>query len=211
MSKILSMLGQGGWPMIPILLGSLIALAIIIERAFALRRTRVLNEEVLKAISAYDGEASAQKTLHICHEARGPFARLIEEVLNARHLEHAQALESMRATGRTQVSTLERGLTVLEIVAAISPLMGLLGTVLGMITVFDAITSHGIGNPQVLSEGISKALITTVAGMTAAIPALAFHSWFTRRVDQLSTEMQERATAFILRVQVRGDKQPMLF
>ena len=107
----------------------------------------------------------------------------------------------MHAAGRTQVGTLERGLTVLEIITGISPLLGLLGTVLGMVTVFNAITAAGLGNPQVLSGGISKALVTTVAGLTVAIPALACHTWFSRRVDDLAVEMQDRATGFIAKLQ----------
>ncbi|MDP7639362.1 MAG: MotA/TolQ/ExbB proton channel family protein, partial [Candidatus Hydrogenedentes bacterium] len=97
---------------------------------------------------------------------------------------------------------LERGLTLLEIVAGISPLIGLLGTVLGMVTVFDAITAEGIGNPQVLSNGISKALVTTVAGLCIAIPSLAFHSYFSRRVESLAMEMQDVAMGFITKVRM---------
>ena len=107
----------------------------------------------------------------------------------------------MHATGRSQVGTLERGLTLLEIIANVSPLLRLLGTVLGMVAVFDAITTEGLGNPQVLSEGISKALVTTVAGLCVAIPALACHSWFSRRVDDLATEMQDRATGLVAKLQ----------
>jgi biopolymer transport protein ExbB len=76
-----------------------------------------------------------------------------------------------------------------------------LGTVLGMVTVFNAITAKGIGNPQVLSGGISKALITTVVGLFIAIPALGFHSWLSKRVDEFATQMQDRATSFIGRIQ----------
>ena len=92
---------------------------------------------------------------------------------------------------------LDRGLIVLEIVAGISPLIGLLGTVLGMVTVFDAIAVQGLGNAQVLSEGISKALVTTVGGLCVAIPALAFHSIFSRRVESLAVEMHDLATGFL--------------
>jgi len=109
----------------------------------------------------------------------------------------------MRTAGRTQVDRLERGLTVLEIVAAVSPLIGLLGTVLGMVAVFNAITAEGLGNPQILSAGISQALVTTVAGLTVAIPALAFHSLLTKRVDMYAVEMQDRATTFIFKMHGR--------
>jgi biopolymer transport protein ExbB len=109
-------------------------------------------------------------------------------------------MQTMEAVGRTQVGVLERGLTLLEIIAGTSPLLGLLGTVLGMVTVFNAITLQGIGNPQVLSKGISQALITTVAGLCVAIPALASHSWLARRVDDLADEMHHRAAGFLGKV-----------
>lgn len=201
MFETLAMLKQGGWPMIPLAICSVTALTIVIERALALRRDLIIDPRVVRMVNDYAGDASVEAAMATCRRAQGPFARIIEEVLKARHLPHSQALETMRATGRTQVGTLERGLTVLEIVAGISPLIGLLGTVLGMVTVFDAISARGVGNPQILSEGISKALVTTIAGLSIAIPSLAFHSWFSRRVEDLAVEMQDRATSFIVKVQ----------
>ena len=201
MRNMFQMISDGGFIMLPIALCSIIAVAIIIERSMSLRRHRVLDARVLRLLTEYRGEEHAQQAIITCQRSRGAFARIIEEVIRVRHLDHAQAIESMHAVGRTQVGRLERGLTVLEIVAGVSPLLGLLGTVLGMVTVFNAITSQGLGNPQVLSEGISKALITTVAGLCVAIPALAFHSLFTKRVEDLAAEMQDRATSFIVKLQ----------
>jgi biopolymer transport protein ExbB len=187
--------------MFPLAICSLAGLTIIIERFVALRRASVIDPLVVQLVEKYGERTSPDEAILVCRRARGPFARLIEEVIRARHLDHVQALEMMHATGRTQVGMLERGLTILEIIAGVSPLLGLLGTVLGMVAVFDAITTEGLGNPQILSEGISKALVTTVAGLTVAIPALACHSWFSRRVDDLAVEMQDRATGFIAKLQ----------
>ena len=195
------MLRAGGWIMFPLAVCSLTGLAIIIERFIALRRQVVIDPIVLQLVSEYSETTSSEKAMALCRRARGPFARLVEEVIRGRRLDHVQALEMMHATGRSQVGTLERGLTLLEIIANVSPLLGLLGTVLGMVAVFDAITTEGLGNPQVLSEGISKALVTTVAGLCVAIPALACHSWFSRRVDDLATEMQDRATGLVAKLQ----------
>ncbi len=186
--------------MVPLAVCSLAALTIIIERSFALRRFVVIDPHITRLMDQYEGEGHADAAILACRRSNGPFARIIEEVLRARRLDHSQVLETMHSTGRSQLGTLERGLTILEIVAGISPLIGLLGTVLGMVTVFDAITIEGIGNPQVLSDGISKALITTVAGLVVAIPALAMHSWFSRRVEDLAAEMQDRATGFIFKL-----------
>lgn len=189
--------------MIPLALCSLIALAIVLERAFALRRQRVIETRLLHALESYQGtdEADATRLLGLCRRSNTPFARIIEEVIKTRHLEHAQAIEVMHAIGRTQLGRLERGLTIVEIIAGISPLIGLMGTVLGMVTVFNAITAEGLGNPQVLADGISKALVTTVAGLCVAIPALAFHGIFSKRVEDLATEMQNHATGFIVKLQ----------
>lgn len=201
MLETLAMLKQGGCIMFPLFACSLAAATIIIERCIALRKSAVFDPRALRVIDEYKGESDAEHALALSRRAQGPFARIVEEILKTRHLDHAHALEAMRATGRTQVGTLERGLTILEIVANVSPLLGLLGTVLGMVTVFNAITAKGIGNPQVLSGGISKALITTVVGLFIAIPALGFHSWLSKRVDTFATEMQDRATSFIGRIQ----------
>ena len=205
MIETLAMLKQGGWPMIPLAVCSLVAVTLIIERAIALRRRNVIDPRVIDLVDGYDGDSSPENAVLACCRARGAFARIVREVIETRGLDHAQAIETMHAVGRTQVGRLERGLTLMRIIADISPLIGLLGTVLGMVTVFNAITTRGLGDPQVLSDGISKALITTVAGLCVAIPALAFHGIFTKRVDELAVEMQDRATSFIVKLQgMRG-------
>ncbi|MBI5095302.1 MAG: MotA/TolQ/ExbB proton channel family protein [Candidatus Hydrogenedentes bacterium] len=201
MSAALGILRQGGWVMFPIGLASLLAVTIVIERAIALRRRVVIDPRVLGIIEDYSGEASAERCLNACQHLRAPFARVIEDILKTRHLDLSQIMETMNLTGRSQISVLERGLTVLEIIGNTGPLLGLLGTVLGMISMFNAVTLRGLGNPQVLSDGIAKALVTTVGGLCVAIPAVAFHSWYCRRVDDLAAEMQDRATGFIFKMQ----------
>lgn len=202
MAEFFELFRQGGWPMYPLILCSLATVTVVIERAFALRRDRVISPEVVRVLHEYghDNGTSFGHMLSICKHAHGGFARIAEELIRMRHLTHAQLLETMHAVGRAHVGRLERGLTLLEIIAGISPLIGLLGTVLGMVSVFDAITSDGLGNPQVLSAGISKALVTTIAGLCVAIPALTFHGIYSKRVDELAVEMQERATAFLAKL-----------
>ncbi|MCH7909422.1 MAG: MotA/TolQ/ExbB proton channel family protein [Candidatus Hydrogenedentes bacterium] len=200
MFDAIDVLRQGGWPMIPLAFCSLAAVTIIIERLVALRRGRVLQAGVVDALRSYAGEDSVKPTLDVCMQSGGAFARIIEELLGARHLDHVHVIETVHVTGRREVGRLERGLIVLEIIAGISPLIGLLGTVLGMVTVFDAITAEGIGDPQVLSDGISKALITTVAGLCVAIPSLAFHSYLSNLVESMAIEMEELATGFSARM-----------
>tara|TARA_R110001592_G_scaffold98643_1_gene281422 strand:- start:492 stop:1109 length:618 start_codon:yes stop_codon:yes gene_type:complete len=204
MSEYIEMFRQGGWPMFPLAFCSVVTLTVIIERAFALRRDRVIAPEIVRILHEYghDNGTTISHMLAICKHSRGAFARIAEELIQLRHLTHAQLLETMHAVGRTHVGKLERGLTLLEIIAGISPLIGLLGTVLGMVSVFDAITAEGLGNPQVLADGISKALVTTIAGLCVAIPALTFHGIYSKRVDELAIEMQERATAFLAKLPI---------
>ena len=209
--EVISMLRHGGWILFPIGVCSLTGLAIVIERLVMLRRNRILDPRVVHLVDGFSDTMQPEAALEVCRRARGPFARIIEEIVRARHLPAAQVVETLQATGRTQMGLMERGLTVLEIIANVSPLLGLLGTVLGMVTVFNAITAEGVGNPRVLSEGISQALITTVAGLVVAIPAFAFHSWLSSRVDELATEMHERATVFVsrlhhIRLKMRGQQ-----
>lgn len=198
---------QGGWPMIPLGLCAVAAVAVILERALALRRARIIPQGIVDLVNVYQGDASVDSALRACRHSASGLARLIESLILSRRQNPAQLAETMNATGRREVERLERGLMVLEIVAGISPLIGLLGTVLGMVTVFDAITAEGLGNAQVLSSGISKALVTTVAGLIVAIPALAFYSYFSKRVESLANEMQELGTAFVAKL-VESRDQP---
>lgn len=192
---------KGGWPMAALAICSIAAVTLIIERAIALRRKRVIDSRVLAVIDNYHGETSAENAMLACRRAPGAFAHVVREIIETRRLDHAQAIETMHAVGRTQVARLERGLTVMEIIANVAPLIGLLGTVLGMLTVFSAIHQEGLDNPQVLSDGIAQALVTTVAGLCVAIPALAAHGIYSKRVDELAVEMQDRATSFIVKLQ----------
>lgn len=201
--ELVEMLRQGGWPMIPIGLCSIIGLAILVERLIVLRRGAVLNAEVVALVDTYNNDSKAENALLTCQNTKGAFARVVEEILKARHLNHAQVVETMHVAGRTQMGLMERGLTMLEIIAGASPLLGLLGTVLGMVNVFDAISVEGLGDPQVLSKGISQALVTTIAGLCVAIPAQAAHSWLSARVDDFATEMQERSTSFVAKLFVQ--------
>lgn len=188
--------------MVPLGLCSLAALTIIIERAFALRRSRVISVGIIDVMDVYQGKESVAPALDACDRSNSALANMCEDLINARNVDHVHLIETVHTAGRREVVKLERGLVVLEIVAGISPLIGLLGTVLGMVTVFDAISTQGIGNPQVLSEGISKALVTTVAGLIVAIPALAFHSYLSRHVESLAVELQDLATGFAAKLRI---------
>jgi biopolymer transport protein ExbB len=199
-TESLEFLKQGGWPMIPLAVCSVAALAVAFERLVALRRHRSLPQSIVDLIDLYQGEDSVASATKTCRKHPSPLARVVEVLIGSRNLDHHQMIEVLHSSGRKEVEKLERGLLILEVVAGISPLIGLLGTVLGMVNVFDAIATYGLGDAQVLSDGISKALVTTIAGLTIAIPALACHSYFSAKVDSIAIEIQEHAVGFVTRL-----------
>ncbi|MDK1022566.1 MAG: MotA/TolQ/ExbB proton channel family protein [Candidatus Hydrogenedentes bacterium] len=207
MREAIEFLQEGGWPMIPLAICSVSGLAVVLERFVALRRSRSIPQAIVGLIDLYQGEDSVESAIQTCRHSHSSLARIVEEMILARKQGYTHLVESLNAIGRREVERLERGLIVLEIVAGISPLIGLLGTVVGMVTVFDAISAEGLGNAQVLSGGISKALITTITGLSIGIPALAFHSYFSKCVESIAIEMQELTTSFASKLNVAHSKE----
>ncbi len=195
---MIQLLFRGGYTMIPILLCSVVSLAVIIERAVSLRAARVLPPSLLKELEgsgkSLDGLAGKLKG------TRGALAGVLAAGLENPGLSLAQNREVLLAAEKAAASRLERGLTLLEIVAVISPLLGLLGTVIGMVQVFDVISQVGAGHAQALSRGISQALISTIAGLVVAIPALIAHSAYSRKVDSLLLRIEQASARLLLRL-----------
>ena len=179
--------------MAPILLGSVIAAAIVIERAWALRRRRVVPDGVVRRVAKRLGEGAAALAEI---DDGSPLAQVIAAgVGNAGRGREPMQLAMQEAVDRAN-HDLQRYLTTLGIIASVTPLLGLLGTVVGMIEVFSALMLAGAGNARALAGGIAEALITTAAGLSVAIPALMFHRYFLRRVDDLALEMEQEAARF---------------
>ncbi len=183
--------------MAPILACSVVALAIIVERAWALRQKRVVPRHLVAQVwrQAQQGEVTeeAVKTLR----ANSPLGRILAVGLLNRHRERQVMKEAIEEAGRAVSTELDRFLTALGTIASITPLLGLLGTVVGMISVFSTITSLGVGNPAELAGGISQALITTAAGLSVAIPSLIFYRHFRGRVEALTIEMEQEAIKLV--------------
>ncbi len=171
--------------MVPILLCSVVAAAISVERLWSLQRGRIMPKNLLAQTwtAIKQEEFDQQKTREL--RLASPLGRVLAAgISNARR--GRDIMKEAIEEASTQVNhDLERYLTALGIIASIAPLLGLLGTVVGMIDVFDSLIAEGAGNANVLAGGISTALITTAAGMSVAIPALTFHRFFLRRVDEL--------------------------
>lgn len=187
----------GGWLMLPILACSVIALAIVAERFWSLQSKRIVPENLVGEI--WHLYRRKQLDLNRIQEIQtsSPLGRILGAGLV--NLNHSREImkESVEETGRHVVLELERYLNTLGTIASISPLLGLLGTVIGMIKVFATITSQGVGNPTILAGGISEALITTAAGLSVAIPSLMFYRYFRGRVDELVVYMEQEALKMV--------------
>ena len=194
---MLELVKAGGWLMVPILLCSVIAMAIVVERFWALRRDRIAPENLVAQVRqwARSGELSEERLRAM--RRRSSLGRVLAAGLSARDRSREVMKESIENVGRHVVHDLERYLNALGTIAAITPLLGLLGTVIGMIKVFAVITSQGVGDPGVLASGISEALLTTAAGLTVAIPALMFHRYFRGRIDGLVVTMEAEALKMV--------------
>jgi len=183
--------------MLPIIVCSIIAAAIIIERLWTLQPSRVLPRNLTRQVWEWVSKNQLNhqhiETLH--HGS--PLGEILAAGLANRHRERDIIKESIEDAGRQVVHDLERFLNSLGTIAAITPLLGLLGTVIGMVKVFAAITTHGVGDPTVLAGGISEALITTAAGLTVAIPSLIGYRYLRGRVDALSVRMEQEAITLV--------------
>ena len=195
----------GGWLMVPILLCSIIAVAIITERLWTLRQKKVIPEKLLTGIwNLLNKDSLTEK--HIDQIENGsPLGRVLAAGLINRHLSRGLIRESIEETGRHVVHEMERFMNTLGTISTITPLLGLLGTVIGMIKVFTAITVIGVGDPGQLAGGISEALITTAAGLTIAIPCLIFHRHLKRKIDELVVGMEQEAMKLVEFLQ--GDRK----
>ena len=183
---------MGGGPiMIPIFLCSIVAVAVVLERAVSLRKSRILRPELIEVIEAIRGPEDIAVIYNRCNILKGPFSAIIKRAISNTHLSREEKVLDIQATGRQEARVLERMLVVLEIITAITPLLGLLGTVLGMSQVFDVIAEVGLGETKAFSSGIAQALRTTIVGLGVAIPSLIAYTSFDKKVDSMILEMEK--------------------
>jgi len=197
MAAMWALLSRGGIVMIPLLLTSITGMAVIIERALFLRRRRIIKPGLIGLIERAGTFRDIRELKKSLGDEDGPFVNIIRTGLSHYGQSGDEIKSAMLDQGRQEARVLERGLVVLETVAGIAPLLGLLGTVLGMIKVFDVISVQGLGQTQSLSGGISEALLTTVVGLSIAIPALIFYNYFTHKVDDLILEIEKHSGELI--------------
>jgi len=187
----------GGWLMVPIILCSIVAVAIVGERLWALQRKKVIPKHLVAQIWHWYslGQLKDEQITQI--RKSSPLGRVLAAGLSNMNTSREVMKESIEEIGRHEVHDMERYLNTLGTIAAVSPLLGLLGTVIGMIKVFSVITMQGVGNPAVLSGGISQALITTAAGLSVAIPSLMLYRYLRGRVEELVVIMEGEAIKLV--------------
>jgi biopolymer transport protein ExbB len=195
--NVLELLMAGGWLMVLIVLCSIVVLAICVERLYTLNAKKIAPPHLLatvwKQLKAGEMDAARLRTLR----QSSPLGRILSAGLgNAYHGREVMKESIQEAAGHV-VYELERYLNTLGTIAAIAPLLGLLGTVVGMIKVFAEIMAQGTGNASVLAGGISEALITTAAGLTVAIPALVMHRYFIGKIDGIVVELEQETIKLV--------------
>ena len=194
---MLELIKAGGWLMWPIILCSIISLAIVAERFWSLRKKRIAPKHLVAQVYQWEKVGHLDNKRIKTLRTSSALGRILAAgLVNRRHPRDVMK-ESIEEVGRHVAHELERFLNTLGTIASITPLLGLLGTVIGMIKVFAVITTHGVGDPSILADGISTALITTAAGLSVAIPSLMFHRYFRGKVDDLIVTMEQEALKMV--------------
>lgn len=187
----------GGALMWPIMLCSIVAAAITLERLWTLQDRRVLPPDLMQKVWKLVEAHQINDKVILALEHNSPLGRLLAAGLQNRHRPREILMERLEDTGRHVVYELERYLTTLGTIAGVSPLLGLLGTVTGIIKAFNAINAGGAGDPRMLSGGIAEALVATAAGLCVAIPSLIMYRYLRGRVERIVVEMEKNALRLV--------------
>ena len=189
---------KGGVVMYPILLCSVLSLAIFLERLWSLREGRIIPKNFIKEVEEFIRMKKFNEAIALCSTSNSSIARIIYAGLKKAGKSKDEIKEAVNEQGKQEAMELERFLTTLGTIAGVSPLLGLLGTVTGMIKTFNVLAiSKQLGDPGMLSAGISEALITTAAGLIVAIPSFIFYKYFTSKVDKLVVKMEGISIRFV--------------
>ena len=177
----------------------------MIEKTLSLRERKILIPEIISALDAIRKKDDLDLAVAICQKYNGPFANIILTVLQNNKLPSPELKEMVEEKGRQEVRALERGLVALETVAGIAPLLGLLGTVIGILKVFNVIAEIGVGQASALSGGISEALITTIVGLSIGIPAVVFYNFFIDKAENLVLDIEKQSSNLIMKIKYWAD------
>jgi len=190
-SQTFEFLFKGGIVMIPIIFCSFLALAVFIERIFALKKDKIIPASLFVAVKELIRENRTGEALYLCGRNDSCLARVIMSGLKSEGRRGSDIMDIIEEAGRREVVYLDKYTGILGTIANITPLLGLLGTVSGMIKAFNEISAGGVGNPAVLAGGISEALITTASGLTVAIPTFVAYKYLLSKADSIVAEMED--------------------
>jgi biopolymer transport protein ExbB len=199
----------GGPFMWPIIACSIAAVGILLERLWTLQRKRVLPEELIKRVSQLAETGQVNPKVIEALEKNSPLGRVMAAALANRDRGREIMMERVQDTGRHVVHELERFLNSLGTIASISPLLGLLGTVAGIINAFNAVLLGGMGDPRALAGGISEALITTAGGLAVAIPSFIAYRYLRGKVERIVIDMEKIAVSFADSLGARSQGEPV--
>jgi len=194
---VFEILKSGGWVMVPLVLASIVMVGIILERFWSLRRSAVIPPKLGAEVRAWARSAKIERDHLEKLRGNSPLGAILAAVVAHRQRSREVIRETAEDTGRQVVHRLNKYLNALGTIATISPLMGLLGTVSGLIRMFLVITTAGIGDANALAGGIGEALVATAAGLIVAIIAYLFHRYFRGRVLDLAVDMEREASLLI--------------
>lgn len=189
----MDLLSRGGIFMIPIMLFSVVAVTVFLERLWMLRRRKILPYKDLHEVEVLIHKEQFPEARSICQQKKSPLAQIVLAGLQYRASPRRVIQEKMVASGKASAIALKKGIGLLQTIASVSPLLGLLGTVGGMIKVFDAISMEGVGNPGSLATGIAEALITTAAGLCVAIPTFLGQRYLSNRATKFIHGLEDYA------------------
>ena len=205
-TKAWDLLRKGGYTMIPLGLCSVVALMVTLERLISLRRKKVLPDALVKASERYWRGGDFEGAAGVCQRFDSPLARVLLAGLARRRLGLGEMERAMVGAGQHESTILSRNLRGLGVIANLAPMLGLFGTVIGMIRAFDVISRAGTGNPNLVAEGISEALLTTAAGLLIGIPCLAAYHFFRSRSGRLLFEMESVALALLQNLAAQSEE-----
>lgn len=200
METIQELFKQGGIMMYPLLFSSILALAVSIEKFLTLKTSKIIDPKILSVLDAIKSNEDINVAKNVCKSNLGVFANIVLVALEYREETQEQIRQILKDQGRQEVRILESRLGVLETISGIAPLLGLLGTVLGMIQVFKVIAERGLGNPALLSGGISEALVTTAVGLVIGILALISFNYFDNKANSIILDIEKYSTDLVLKL-----------
>jgi biopolymer transport protein ExbB len=192
---------RGGIAMWPLLVCSIAGVAIILERVWALQRKRIVSPSLAEALKKQPVSPENTEAVHeLSARDESVLGKLLQAMFAHASLPKAENVEAMQALARQVVGRLERGLTTLSLIAELGPLLGLLGTVIGMVQLFNDVAQKGLGEPAQISKGIYEALTATMTGLSIAIPALIAYMYLRRRIEVLVLELERYTNELLARL-----------